>query len=131
MSKSLAKQYYLKQLENGPVSHRTITKRFTGKFLESAAQIKDELVAQGLIVFTEKKLQANGRYAYFFKLTGKQFVAEIQHNDVEAWEDGTAKSKNNAFNWRGKEQTIMSKREIVLAQQKYHNNYLITIYSRA
>ena len=131
MSKSLAKQYYLKQLENGPVSHRTITKRFTGKFLESAAQIKDELVAQGLIVFTEKKLQANGRYAYFFKLTGKQFVAEIQHNDVEAWEDGTAKSKNNAFNWRGKEQTIMSKREIVLAQQKYHNNYPITIYRRA
>jgi hypothetical protein len=136
-----AKLYYLKQLENGPVSHRTITKRMTGKYLESAAGIKNALVADGIIVCVAKVMQSNGKYAYHHQLTGKPFVAQKQQEmdvvkqdqptDLNSWEDGTAKSTGNAFNWRNQEQRLMTKREIVLAQQKYHNNNPITVYSRA
>lgn len=137
---SHAKSYYLEQLKDGPVSHRIIMNRMSTRFHESSAAIKDALVKEGYIVCVNKVMQNNGKYAYYHQLTGKPFVAVKQQPkpvvqdqviDSDAWEDGTIKSKGNAFNWRNKEQTIMTKREIVLAQQKYHNNNPITVYSRA
>jgi hypothetical protein len=111
------------------------------RFNDSPAAIKDALVAEGFIVCVKKVLQGNGKYAYYHQLTGKPFVAQKQQaravveqdqsTDLNSWEDGTAKSTGNAFNWRNKEQRLMTKREIVLAQQKYHNNNPITVYSRA
>ena len=121
----------MKQLENGPQSHRAITKRMSGKFLDSAAGIKNALIAEGVIVLVKKVLQSNGKYAYYHKLTGKKFVAKMQQLNSDVWEDGTTKSTGNAFDWRNQEQKLMSKREIGIAQQKYHNNHPITIYSRA
>ena len=135
-----AKLYYLEQLKDGPVSHRIIMNRMSTRFNDSPAAIKDALVAEGFIVCVNKVLQGNGKYAYYHQLTGKPFVAQKQQaiDVVEQdqsidlnWEDGTAKSTGNAFNWRNKEQRLMTKREIVLAQQKYHNNNPITVYSRA
>ena len=125
-----AKLYYLKQLENGPQSHRTITKRMSGKFLESAAKIKDDLVAEGLIVLTKKVLQDGGRYAYFYKRTQKDFVVEEPQKVAPTWEDGTTKSTGNAFDWRGP-CNMFSKQELANMHQKYKNNNPITIYSRA
>jgi hypothetical protein len=136
-----AKLYYLEQLKDGPVSHRIIMNRMSTRFNDSPAAIKDALVAEGFIVCVNKVLQGNGKYAYYHQLTGKPFVAQKQQainvveqdqsTDLNSWEDGTAKSTGNAFNWRNKEQRLMTKREIVLAQQKYHNNNPITVYSRA
>ena len=127
-----AKLYYLKQLENGPVSHRTITKRMTGKYLDSAAGIKDALVADGIIVCVAKVMQSNGKYAYYHKLTGKTYVAKKQQENSDAWDDGQAKSTGNAFNWRSKEQVIYSKSQISQIQQKQvGNNRQVTVYSRA
>ena len=138
---SHAKAYYLEQLKNGPVSHRIIMNRMSTRFYESPAAIKDALVKEGYIVCVKKVLQGNGKYAYHHQLTGKPFVAQKhqemdvvkqdQPTDLNSWEDGTAKSTGNVFNWRNKEQRLMTKREIVLAQQKYHNNNPITVYSRA
>ena len=138
---SHAKAYYLEQLKNGPVSHRIIMNRMSTRFHDSPAAIKDALVKEGYIVCVKKVLQGNGKYAYHHQLTGKPFVAQkqqpkvcvVQDQEIEsdAWEDGTAKSTGNAFNWRNQEQRLMTKREIVLAQQKYHNNNPITVYSRA
>lgn len=125
-----AKLYYLKQLENGPVSHRTITKRMTGKYRDSAAGIKDALIADGIIVCVKKILQSNGKYAYHHKLTGKSFVLQQQQENSDQWDDGSVKSTGNAFNWRGPS-SAYSKKEITHLQQKYHNNNAITIYSRA
>jgi len=126
-----AKLYYLKQLKDGPQSHRTITKRMSGKFADSAAGIKNALLAEGLIVLVKKVLMNNGKYVYYFKRTEKPVVLQEPPTYVPTWEDGTAKSTGNAFDWRNKEQKLMSKREIGIAQQKYHNNHPITIYSRA
>ena len=138
---SHAKAYYLEQLKNGPVSHRIIMNRMSTRFHDSPAAIKDALVKEGYIVCVKKVLQGNGKYAYHHQLTGKPFVAQKQQEmdvvkqdqptDLNSWEDGTAKSTGNAFNWRNQEQRLMTKREIVLAQQKYHNNNPITVYSRA
>jgi hypothetical protein len=125
-----AKLYYLKQLENGPLSHRTITKRMTGKYLDSAAGIKDALVEDGIIVCVKKVMQSDGKYNYHHKLTGKQFVVQEQQFNSDVWDDGSARSKGNAFDWRGAS-SAYSKKELVHLQQKYHNNYPITIYSRA
>jgi len=138
---SHAKAYYLEQLKNGPVSHRIIMNRMSTRFHDSPAAIKDALVKEGYIVCVKKVLQGNGKYAYHHQLTGKPFVAQKQQamdvvkqdqpTDLNSWEDGTVKSTGNAFNWRNQEQQLMTKREIVLAQQKYNNNNPITVYSRA
>ena len=138
---SHAKTYYLEQLKNGPVSHRIIMNRMSTRFHDSPAAIKDALVKEGYIVCVKKVLQGNGKYAYHHQLTGKPFVAQKQQaidvvkqdqpTDLNSWKDGTVKSTGNAFNWRNKEQRLMTKREILLAQQKYHNNNPITVYSRA
>ena len=136
-----AKLYYLEQLKNGPVSHRLIMNRMASRYSESSAEIKDALVAEGFIVCVKKIRQGNGKWAYHHQLTGKPFVAEKQQTkdgvvqnetiDSDVWEDGTAKSKANAFNWRNKEQAIFSKREVTIMQQNYTNHPQITVYSRA
>jgi hypothetical protein len=127
-----AKLYYLKQLKDGPQSHRTITKRMSGKFADSAAGIKNALVAEGLIVCVKKVLMNNGKYAYYFKRTEKPVVLQEPPTYVPTWEDGTAKSTGNAFDWRNKEQRIFTKAQIAQMQQKQvGNSFPITTYSRA
>lgn len=125
-----AKQYYLEQLKDGPVSHRTITKRMTGKYLESAAKIKDALIADGIIVCVKKILQPDGKYNYHHELTGKVNVVEMQHEYSDVWDDGSTRSTGNAFDWRGPS-IVFSRQELAHLQQKYQNNNPITIYSRA
>jgi hypothetical protein len=125
-----AKLYYLEQLKDGPVSHRTITKRMTGKYRDSAAGIKDALVADGIIVCVKKVLQSDGKYNYHYELTGKQFVAQKQQENSDHWDDGQAKSTGNAFDWRGPS-VAFKKQELAQLQQKYQANNPITIYSRA
>jgi hypothetical protein len=136
-----AKLYYLEQLKDGPVSHRIIMNRMSTRFNDSPAAIKDALVAEGFIVCVNKVLQGNGKYAYYHQLTGKPFVAQKQQaidvvkqdqsTDLNSWEDGTAKSTGNAFNWRNKNQAIFTKREVTIMQQNYTNHPQITVYSRA
>jgi hypothetical protein len=125
-----AKLYYLEQLKDGPVSHRTITKRMTGKYRDSASGIKDALIAEGIIVCVKKVLQANGKYNYHHKLTGKTIVAQKQQENSDQWDDGQAKSTGNAFDWRGPS-VVFKKQELAQLQQKYQGNNPITIYSRA
>lgn len=132
------KQFYLKQLEGGKVSHKRISNRMREKFSISPALIKDELLRSGHIELDYTKRTNNtNKLEYFFKLTGKKLVEiapqiEIEQKSPEMfWADGTPKSKGNAFDWRNVNSKLFTKREIVQAQQKYHNNNPITIYSRA
>lgn len=128
------KQFYLKQLEGGKVSHRRISNRMREKFRTSPAAVKDELLRTGHIEldFTKRTGDMN-KIEYFYKATGKKLTeVENEHKSPEIfWADGTPKSKGNAFDWRNVNSKLFSKREIVQAQQKYHNNNPITIYSRA
>jgi hypothetical protein len=139
---SHAKAYYLEQLKDGPVSHRIIMNRMSTRFNDSPANIKDALVKEGYIVCVKKVLQGNGKYAYYHQLTGKSFVAQKQQatavvkqdqpTDLNSWEDGTAKSTGNAFDWRSKNQGIFTKAQIAQMQQKQVNkSFPITTFSRA
>ena len=129
------KRFYLDQLKDGPVGHRHIMQRMSTRFNISATVIRDMLLSEGLIQMTHKKrIGSSQKYNYFYQLTKKKVVEKQQimtHTIENCWPDGWPKSQNNAFNWRNKEQKLMSKREIVIAQQKYHNNNPITVYSRA
>jgi len=135
------KRFYLEQLKNGPCSHRLIMSRMASRFECSVAAVRDELIEDGLIVLhSKKRIGATSKHDYFFKLTKKKFVVGKQQIEVpkqqvhvveDCWPDGQPKSLDNAFNWRNKEQGLYSKRELVVAQQKYHNNSQITVYSRA
>lgn len=124
-----AKQFYLEQLKDGPTSHRTITKRMTGKFDVGAASVCDELLKEGRIVAESYSLiKGTNKRNIVYRLTDH---AHAKVEDLDRWPCGQVKSKGNAFDWRNKEQSIFSKREVVIAQQVYHNHSQITIYSRA
>lgn len=131
-----AKQYYLDQFKNGPIIHQFIAKRMNNKFSKiSVAQIRDELIEEGVIQFFRKDPGKNGKYDYWYELTGKQPVAKKQQIGsvvVDAfWPEGWKKSTNNAFNWRAKGQTTFTKREIVQTQQKYTPHPQVIVYSKA
>ena len=130
------KQFYLKQLEGGKISHRRISNRMREKFRTSPAAVKDELLRTGHIELDcTKRTGETNKLDYFFKATGKKLSDVEVHIEQKApeifWADGTPKSKGNAFDWRNANSKLYSKREIVQAQQKYHNKNPITIYSRA
>ena len=104
-------------------------------YQDSAAAIKNALIADGLIVCVKKVLQGNGKYSYYHKLTDKEFVAEPQQEKIGTWEDGTAKSVGNAFDWRNGSSGLFSKQEIAntrnAGRPHNYNPHPITTFSRA
>jgi hypothetical protein len=132
------KQFFLSCLEKGPESLRRISNRMSTRFSISPAAVKNALLKEGLIeldcVRREGETQ---RLNHYFRLTDKKLevTQEVEQqepeNQVSEWEDGTPKSKGNAFDWASKKCTLFSKMELAQMTQKYHNNQPITIYSRA
>ena len=128
MSKLHDKQRYLEQIEKGK-SHRQIAKNM--QFSASATIIRDELLEAGMIVLTKTKLDPKTKRNHlYYESTGIDFYEEIY---VDKWEDGTPKSRGNAFDLstaRG----LFSKTEIANATNKGRpNNYKVQViaYSRA
>ena len=129
-----AKRYYLDQLKHGPKSHRTIMNNMTNKFEVSAAKIRDDLLKEGLIVADQyKNIGLTDKRNYAYRLTGKKLNQETQ--DVQCWPDGLVKSTGNAFDWRSKEFTLLSKQDIANARNTgrphNYNPHPITTFSRA
>jgi len=130
------KQFYLKCLAEGPVSHRKVANRMAVKFQTSPAAIKNALLRDGLIELHEKKRKGQtNKYNHYYKLTDKKLmqVAEIESEITvsDTWEDGTPKSKGNAFDLSLIKRSMFDNREVARMTQKYHQNKPITIYSRA
>jgi hypothetical protein len=91
LSKLLAKQYYLEQLEKGK-SHRQISKNIKAPF--SGSDIRDSLLADNIIVLTHKEVDPKTlRTHVYYKITGN-LPAKV---DANFWDDGTPKSRGNAF----------------------------------
>ena len=129
-----AKRYYLDQLKHGPKSHRTIMNNMTNKFEVSAAKIRDDLLKEGLIVADQyKNIGLTDKRNYAYRLTGKKLNQETQ--DVQCWPDGLVKSTGNAFDWRSKECTLISRQDIANAKNagrpSNYNPHPITTFSRA
>ena len=123
-----AKQFYLEQLKKGPMKHRSIMKRMAGRFDDSPAEVRDELLKDGLIVAVSYSLiKGTNKRNYVYQLTN---ISEKMIK-VDRWPCGQVKSKGNAFDWRNKDQSLYTKREIVQAQQVYKGNNQVIVYSRA
>ncbi len=135
-------KFYLDQLKQPNVSHRKISHRFSTRFRSSPSAIKDILLREGYIELDYIKREgATQKFNHYFKLTGKQLADhgaywEVKKDEPEKevaffWDDGTPKSSNNAFDWKRMKSNLYNTRELVQAQQKYHNNHPISVYSRA
>jgi hypothetical protein len=128
------KKYFLSCLQDGPLDIRKISNRMRKRFSASPAAVKDSLLEEGIIELshTVRENQAQ-KINHFFVLTGKQLTEPnlIYKPWSDKWEDGSLKSKGNAFDLSVKPCTMFSKTEIAHMNQKYHNNNPITIYSRA
>jgi len=130
------KQFYLNCLAEGPVSHRKISSRMSEKFGTSPALVKNALLLDGLIELHEKKRKGmTNKYNYYYRLTNKKhkpvIYAEPEIKVSNFWEDGTPKSKGNAFNLTLVKKSMFDNREVARMTQKYNQNKPITIYSRA
>jgi hypothetical protein len=129
-------KFYLDQMKTANGSHRRICNRFSARFSSSPSAIKDALLREGYIELDYVKREGAGqKFNHYFKLTKKKFDPEMfaeKPKEIEVqWEDGTPKSSNNAFDWKATRSNLFSSKELVRAQQKYHNNAQITVYSRA
>ena len=129
-----AKRFYLEQLKHGPKAHRTIQNNMTNRFEVSPSKIRDELIKEGYIVMADyKKTGLSDRRNYAYKLTGKSLNQSA--DDVTYWSDGLVKSKGNAFDWRSKDSTVLSRQDIANSRNAgrptNYNPNPITTYSRA
>jgi len=129
------KQFFLSCLKDGPLALRKISNRMRDRFETSPAGIKDVLLQEGLIELAYSKREgAMQKMNHYFKLTGKKLSQKTPVDTVvvsDKWEDGTVKSKGNAFDWANKPCGLFNKSELAQMRQKYHNNNPITLYSRA
>jgi hypothetical protein len=128
------KQFFLSCLEDGPLDQRKIANRMSRRFATSPAAVKDALLAEGLIElsFTQRE-GVMQKINHYFVLTGKKPKSQKAAEKIKSdkWEDGTLKSKGNAFDWSNKPCTMFNKSELAQMHQKYNNNNPITIYTRA
>jgi hypothetical protein len=116
------------------MNHRGLAGRISSRFQTSPAAVKDALLAEGLIVLAYAKREGETqKINHYYKLTKKKLNANPVKQIVvsDKWEDGTPKSKGNAFDLSIKACTMFSKHEIAQMKQKFHNNNPITLYSRA
>lgn len=132
------KQFFLSCLAKGPDSQRRIANKMATRFSTSPAAVKNALLEEGLIeIDCIKREGAMKKLNHYYRLTDKklQEIANAKQQDnktqISEWEDGTPKSKGNAFDWSSKKCSLFSKMELAQMTQKYHNNQPITIYSRA
>jgi hypothetical protein len=106
----------------------------TNRFEVSPSKIRDELIKEGYIVMADyKKTGLSDRRNYSYKLTGKSLNQSA--DDVTYWSDGLVKSKGNAFDWRSKDSTVLSRQDIANSRNTgrptNYNPRPITTYSRA
>jgi len=141
LSKSLAKLFYLEQLRATNDHHRRISNRLATRFDVSAAEIRDELLADGFIeLFKVVRMGETQKNNYFYVLTGKQFSYEEEPKPIkvavsEFWPCGTKKSTGNAFDL-STAKGLFNKSELAASVNKgkphnYNSTVQVIAYSRA
>lgn len=134
MSTLAAKQRYLAYIAKGK-SHRQIAKM--GRWTISSAFIRDQLLRDGVISKDKVKIDKEGKSHIFFKLTGKNLKANKESISLssDTWEDGTPKSRGNAFDL-STAKGLFSRSELASSQNKgkplnYNIPIQVIAYSRA
>ena len=111
-----AKQFYLKCLEDGPKRHDRVANQLKNRFDVAAVSIRDSLVESGHIRQSGSVLRKDGKRVYVYELTGKE-LKESKNVYNPNWEDGTPKSRGNAFDWHNFSKGVYSQRELAAAEQ--------------
>jgi hypothetical protein len=129
LSKFHDKQRYLEETLKGK-SHRQISK--LGLWSVSSTIVRDELIRDGVIVVNNVKMDKAGKNHVFYKLTGKSIFGKASS---ELWDDGTPKSKNNAFDL-STAKGLFNKAELAASMNKgkpnnYNTPVQVIAYSRA
>jgi hypothetical protein len=104
------------------------------KFQVSTAEIRDELLKDGLIEPDHiKNIALKDRRNWSYKLTGKKLSQSTQ--ELTYWSDGLVKSTGNAFDWRSKESSLLSRQDIANAKNAgrptNYNPHPVSAYTRA
>lgn len=127
-------QFYLKHLALG---HRKIANRMASVFKTSPAKVRDSLVNQGIIILLKgERIGETQKMNYFYKATGKKLVeSKTIVQDESIWEDGTPKSKGNAFDL-STAKGLFTKSELAAVYNKgkpnnYNTPVQVIAYSRA
>lgn len=129
MSKFHDKQRYIEETLKGK-SHRQISK--LGDWSVSSSLIRDELIRDGVIVKSHTVVDKAKRSLVFYTVTGKEIPSEAP---VTTWEDGTPKSRGNAFDL-SIAKGIFTKSELASVYNKgrpsnYNTPVQVIVYSRA
>jgi hypothetical protein len=109
-----------------------------GKFDISPALIKNELLKDGYIIIAKKvRLGETQKLNFYFELTGKKLQEQRKStsSSSDTWEDGTPKSRGNAFDL-SIAKGLFNKSEIAASQNRgkpnnYNTPVQIIAYSRA
>jgi len=138
LSKLAAKQFYLDQIKKDNSPHRRIANRMASKFDISPALVKNELLKDGYITIAKTvRLGETQKLNFYFNLTGKKLsgTPEQRLSSKTQWEDGTPKSRGNAFDL-STAKGLFSKHELAASLNKgkpnnYNSTVQIIAYSRA
>lgn len=136
-----AKQFYIDYITSKPKSHRTVENVLMQKFTVSGVQIRKLLLEGGHIKVLKKDKGKDGKIFMRMAATGKPLPPpEGSPNAyMPTWEDGTPKSRGNAFDWRGGVSNITQDKKFLFSEIAKKNTAgtgtdvrkQFTIYSRA
>ena len=110
------KQFYLSCLKDGKKRHDHIYSQMKTRFEISATVIRDALLSEGYIQPAGFISRKDGKKMFFFELTGKKFYKEQKKEDSNFWEDGSPKSRGNAFDWRNFSRGIYTQSELAAVE---------------
>ena len=110
------KQFYLSCLKDGKKRHDHIYSQMKTRFEISATVIRDALLSEGYIQPAGYISRKDGKKMFFFELTGKKFFQEQKKEDSNFWEDGSPKSRGNAFDWRNFSRGIYTQSELAAVE---------------
>lgn len=94
-----AKQHYIDYLKKGVNRHDYIAKAMKKEWKVVPSKVRDALIDSGHIVQKGQIVRYDGKKINTYVYTGKPLLAEPKKSSP-FWEDGTPKSRGNAFDWQ-------------------------------
>ena len=136
-----AKQFYIDYLGNKTKSHRIVENVLMQRFDVSGVQIRKLLLEGEYIKIIKKDKGKDGKVFLRVAVTGKELLPPGQEFAAYSatWDDGTPRSRGNAFDWRNYGSSILSDRSFLFSEAMKKNaagtgtdaRKQFTIYSRA
>ena len=111
-SMSEAKKYYIARLQSGMVRHDYISKGFKQKFGVDPSVVRDELLESGHIKEVRSVPRSDGKLTKAYRYTG----LPSNYNNSDTWEDGSPKSKGNAFDWQNFSKGLYTQSELAAVE---------------